>query len=451
MRVETWIYFKPKNADMKKLKIVIGLLAACALLAPSGILAQGQLNFEWYPEGPILTPRAFATACEFDEQIYVMGGAVSYLVTTPSMEMYDLGQNEWTPLENMPVSLCAAASAVVGDKIYVFGGKPSFGGAAYLNSVYVYDLSLGVWSLFPLPMPTPRAFHAACVIGDSAVYLIGGRNESAFSLASVEKFMPKDSSWTTIDNIATPRSHPTAKVLQGKIYAMAGIMEDGELASTVEILDPSSDGNQWETWPGIMPEGAKRLMQGSGVFMDAAIFIFGGINNINVPLPLFTIYQFNPETGFGLVEGFANPLPDTMIASASAVSGHYLVAIGGVLPPFLGVGSGPMTSERTWALDLGSAVIGQKTETIPVRLSQNVPNPFAAQTVIPYELIRSSNVCIQVFDLNGRAVATLFNGHQSAGEYSVTWDAAGIPAGIYFYRLQTNEGVLTKKCILQNH
>ncbi len=69
------------------------------------------------------------------------------------------------------------------------------------------------------------------------------------------------------------------------------------------------------------------------------------------------------------------------------------------------------------------------------------PNPFRAGTALVYSLPRASAVALRVFDVEGRAVATLVLGDQPAGEHHVAWDGsvaggASAPAGLYFARLE---------------
>ena len=71
-------------------------------------------------------------------------------------------------------------------------------------------------------------------------------------------------------------------------------------------------------------------------------------------------------------------------------------------------------------------------------LGQNYPNPFNGQTVIPYSLPSGAQISIAVFDLRGREVARLFDGFQGAGRYSVEWDAADLPSGIYAVRFSAD-------------
>jgi hypothetical protein len=72
-------------------------------------------------------------------------------------------------------------------------------------------------------------------------------------------------------------------------------------------------------------------------------------------------------------------------------------------------------------------------------LHQNYPNPFNPSTVISYQLPENSFVTLKIYDILGKEVSTLVSGMQSAGFYSLPWNAAGISSGIYYYRLSANK------------
>ncbi len=82
-------------------------------------------------------------------------------------------------------------------------------------------------------------------------------------------------------------------------------------------------------------------------------------------------------------------------------------------------------------------------------LSQNYPNPFNPSTIIRYnipsETHNNSSVLLKVFDISGKEVATLVNQKQSPGSYEVTFNAYNLSSGIYFYRLEADGFVETKK------
>lgn len=81
-------------------------------------------------------------------------------------------------------------------------------------------------------------------------------------------------------------------------------------------------------------------------------------------------------------------------------------------------------------------------------LSANYPNPFNPTTEIAFSLPRSGHVRLGVFNLMGQKVATLADQQLSAGPHRVQFHANNLPAGVYFYRLETERNVSTRKMIL---
>jgi hypothetical protein len=85
-------------------------------------------------------------------------------------------------------------------------------------------------------------------------------------------------------------------------------------------------------------------------------------------------------------------------------------------------------------------------------LSQNYPNPFNPSTVISYQLAVGSQVTLKIFDVIGNEVGTLVNEEKPAGVYEVTFNAANLSSGVYFYKLSATSGagnfVETRKMIL---
>lgn len=85
-----------------------------------------------------------------------------------------------------------------------------------------------------------------------------------------------------------------------------------------------------------------------------------------------------------------------------------------------------------------------KTEITGYRLEQNYPNPFNPSTNISYSLNERSFVTLRVFDVLGREMEKLVNEEQSAGSYEVTFNAAQLTSGIYFYSISA-EGISGEK------
>ena len=88
--------------------------------------------------------------------------------------------------------------------------------------------------------------------------------------------------------------------------------------------------------------------------------------------------------------------------------------------------------------------------TIPDKfhLGQNFPNPFNPSTRIQYQVSSIAPVTLKVYDILGNEVAILVNEKKSPGTYELTWNAVGLPSGIYFYKLVADNFSSIKRMIL---
>lgn len=80
-------------------------------------------------------------------------------------------------------------------------------------------------------------------------------------------------------------------------------------------------------------------------------------------------------------------------------------------------------------------------------LYQNYPNPFNPGTTIEYDVKKTSDVKLEIYDVTGKSIVTLVNAKQQNGNYRVRWDAGDYPSGIYFYKLTAGNFVSSKKML----
>ncbi len=81
-------------------------------------------------------------------------------------------------------------------------------------------------------------------------------------------------------------------------------------------------------------------------------------------------------------------------------------------------------------------------------LLPNYPNPFNPQTTLSFRLERPARIELSVHDLLGRKVATVAKGLYLTGLHEVTWNAQGLPSGLYAIRMRGEDFVLTQPMML---
>ena len=81
-------------------------------------------------------------------------------------------------------------------------------------------------------------------------------------------------------------------------------------------------------------------------------------------------------------------------------------------------------------------------------LEQNYPNPFNPGTTIKFSLPSSGYTTLKIYNALGEEVVVLLDKELTTGTYEIEWNATDIPNGVYFYQLQTNGFLETKKMLL---
>ncbi len=149
-----------------------------------------------------------------------------------------------------------------------------------------------------------------------------------------------------------------------------------------------------------------------------------------------TVASFSADLS-GLANGAAVVFASGFLTPAANQSGPAF-GLYAALPDGNVIPLGAITSVRE---------VGSSVPTV-YELTQNYPNPFNPSTQITFTLPEAQTVRLGVFNSLGQEVATLANGSYGAGEYRVTFDAAGLPSGMYFYRVEAGSFSAVRKMTL---
>jgi len=131
------------------------------------------------------------------------------------------------------------------------------------------------------------------------------------------------------------------------------------------------------------------------------------------------------------------------------------VAVGAGLPTFIIVGvtdddSSAVHVDEVWYNETptGMGISDDAPIASSYELGQNYPNPFNPTTHIRFNIPETAGAKLTVFNIMGEAVANLVDGVVSAGGHTVSWNAANMPTGVYFYRLESGNFTQTRKLLL---
>ncbi|MFZ4590736.1 MAG: T9SS type A sorting domain-containing protein, partial [Ignavibacteria bacterium] len=81
-------------------------------------------------------------------------------------------------------------------------------------------------------------------------------------------------------------------------------------------------------------------------------------------------------------------------------------------------------------------------------LGQNYPNPFNPITNVKFSIVKTGDVSLKVYDVQGREVQTLVNEKLNAGTYEVKFDGSMLTSGVYFYKMVSEGYSETKRMLL---
>jgi hypothetical protein len=190
------------------------------------------------------------------------------------------------------------------------------------------------------------------------------------------------------------------------------------------------------------------IQGGPAVRAGTNIAVSGGTLNASSPLQKvgeeLTHVSPQPFTGNGATFSFTYTAP--------ASPGTFTIYANGNSVNFDGSNSGDQWNfapNKTVTVKTATAVENSSTIPNEFSLSQNYPNPFNPSTAIAFQVMRASHISLRIYDVRGSMVTTLIDGEREPGTYKSSFNAHGLPSGVYYYSLAADGVVIqTKKMTL---
>ena len=172
--------------------------------------------------------------------------------------------------------------------------------------------------------------------------------------------------------------------------------------------------------------------------------------------PLLLRYDITLPAGASLIREMTQSVP----APAPPGNYHYIVAMGDYDNNRV-MAQGGFTFEKLTTFDNYSPEISDwaldgwfdqplLAEIVPADylLMSAYPNPFNPETTLQFDLPQPGSVSLKIYDVNGRETAVIADGFYTGGLHELKFNAAPLPSGVYFARLQTQNAQLTQRLIL---
>ena len=403
--------------------VIFWVFAACFLTAG---WAQ-----QWEYRASMPTARKGMAVAVLDGKIWVIGGRKMGHHFCDEVEVYDPALDSWsTQYDHIHYEREYATAQVWNGKIYLFGGKKQ---STLISAVEMYDPADGHWQTVA-QMPVPR-FGMTSVVKDSLIWLIGGSSMGNASSNQVVVFNPQDNSWSTLPaSLNFPRSSAMAGTPSGQVVVAGGIYY-GPMSS-VERYDAATA--SWVSVANLpFPCG------GAGAATDGnRLWIVGGFGQMGTTDKVLVGVLQGTELQWQEAPSLNTARRDLV----AAVVNHTLYAIGGV-----GSYQG-MVYNTVEALNLLVGIDDPDDSPSPAQTLHlsAFPNPFRTSTRVQVEQPASGTVNLSLYDVLGRRITTLFQGHLSGGIHQFLLNpGSGMPSslanGTYFLRVENGQQITTVK------
>jgi hypothetical protein len=414
----------------------------------------------------------YGACASFDKGnfIYVAGGHTDTQYSLNAYK-YDLTNNIWVPIANLPYPMNFSGGAFINGKFHVFGGTDPIG---YGMRHVAYDPDFDTWlDMAAVPVPVWFATTSTAYNNDFIFSVGGGGGYGSWpAINAVQVYNPVNNTWSQETPLPVTRGLNFASwtgpqrvtdvggYASGFFYPDAYRGDGFPLASLNVDITASPDNG-----PIVIPANGGSFSFTANVVNNGPTFgSFVIWSRIQFPDGSYSVPQIGPLTITPLVGNVINRVRTQFIPDYFPTGLYKYFAYAGTAFPnpiidysyFIfnkaAVADGGPTvweAECTGELFPGEA---QNVVTVSApavfALKGATPNPFNPTTTISFALPLAAQVNLKVFDLQGRQVADLVNGYREAGQHQVTFDGSNLASGIYLYTLNAGSNVASGKMML---
>jgi hypothetical protein len=415
----------------------------------------GRLRAQWVPfSPPDSVPNRGAQATVYDpvnDRIYMFGGTPTW--TTDSYvnlcQRYDPSADTWTTMAPMPTPRGWMSAAYVRGRVYVVGGYSNTGAALTTNEEYT--IAANSWTR-RRPLPIAVLAHTTGVWRDSLIYVLGGMDGSYDPVETTQVYNPFTDSWAIGTPIIRPADMSGPAVIVGDTIYISNAYDLGNYQVWGRMLkgaiNPDTATQITWLWGPWLPE-PMGIYPGGTLSLYSKVYALGCfVDTLPDTTTTMTGCVYDPAAG-----DYTDSIPSLLLEGVRGFHGEFVVARGAANEIYQVAGTCDYAGgSRYNKLVVAPSGTGEAGPAVMTASRLRVSTLFRNGVQIHYEIDRPCRATLTVYDQSGRVVRTLVSGQMQAGRYAAAWDGRdryGRPAGsgVYFCRLQAGEFTAARKMV----
>jgi N-acetylneuraminic acid mutarotase len=340
----------------------------------------------WSPAHQMATPRELHTSTLLRDGRVLVAGGVSgsgASMVLNSAELYNPASGAWSPTGQMKTARGAhTATLLVDGRVLVVGGLGS--DFQSLGSAELYDPSSGTWSAAG-SLHDSRTNHRALLLPNGQVIVIGGNTRSAGleqSLATLEIYNPgpQAGGWLSAPAMSTPRSGPTAILLQDKrVLVAGGSAGSGGAAAAAPLLSAELYDYRTHSWATTGSMATSHAQHTATLLNDGRVLVTGGAAVAELYSPVAGSWAPAADPLVELRQQTAVLLPSGRVLTAGGAIGNTVIGSCYLYDPASNVWQRcPDMSAPRWSHAMTTLQSGQVLVTGGVSVAVKTATPVAS-------------------------------------------------------------------------
>ncbi len=287
---------------------------------------------EWKKGAPSPWARVESPTAVVGGKLYLFGGFTDTLAASNQLDVYDPVSDTWTRKQDMPTRVTHLNPALDGLTIWLAGGFKGKHPGPVTNEVWKYDVTADTWTA-GAPLPEPRAGGGLEVVGRRLHYFGGYKSDRQTDSGDHWSLNLDDGkTWEREADLPTPRGHLSSAVLDGKLYALGGAHGHDKTQNDLNPchrFDPAT--KKW-TQIASLPDGRSHFESSTLIHQGRILIVGGRCNQSKPPRNVVgDLLEYDPKTDAWRIVG---ELPVKVLSpSAAIIAGRLIVTGGGLNNP----------------------------------------------------------------------------------------------------------------------